>query len=123
MKKVLFVVFMVCGMMADSNNIQAQEVHKIAPTMYKVLADTLGLRVMEATYKPGESSSMHAHPDFAMYVLSGGTVELQNSEGKKQVVEFTTGMGVVLPGESHTAKNIGKTVLKLVVVEARRPAK
>ena len=121
MKKVFIVLFTLLGIVAHNNKAQAQDVHKIAPTMYKVLADTLGLRVMEATYKPGDSSTMHKHPDFAMYVLSGGTVELTNSNGVKQVVEFATGMGVVLPGESHTAKNIGQTVLKLIVVEARRP--
>ncbi len=54
-------------------------------------------------------------------MLSGGTVELTNSKGIKQVVPFVTGMGVVLPGESHTAKNIGETTLKLIVVEVRRP--
>ncbi|MGI8601016.1 MAG: hypothetical protein ACR2KB_17310 [Chitinophagaceae bacterium] len=56
-----------------------------------------------------------------MYVLSGGTVELTNTKGEKQVVPFTTGMGIVLPGESHTAKNISETTLKLIVVEVRRP--
>lgn len=121
MKKLLIVLIASTGIAAYSNKTQAQEVHKIAPTMYKVLSDTLGLRVMEATYRPGESSELHKHPDFAMYVLSGGTVEITSPEGKKQVVEFPTGMGVVLPGESHTAKNVGNTVLKLVVIEARRP--
>ncbi|CAN5497737.1 hypothetical protein BH23BAC1_BH23BAC1_48890 [soil metagenome] len=100
----------------------AQDVHTIAPTMYKVLADTLGIRVMEATYKPGQSSAMHSHPDFAMYVLEGGNIEISGKTGSKQVVEFKTGMGVVLPADSHMAKNVGKTTVKLVVTEIRRPA-
>lgn len=120
MKKFI-VLFVLMGIAAHNNKALSQEVHQVAPTMYKVLADTLGLRIMEATYKPGDSSALHKHPDFAMYVLAGGTVELTSSQGIKQVVEFATGMGVVLPGESHTAKNIGKSVLKLIVVEARRP--
>jgi quercetin dioxygenase-like cupin family protein len=114
-------LFAIVCLIVLSQTAFSQDVHKIAPTMYKVLSDTLGIRVMEATYKPGESAAMHLHPDFALYVLSGGTVELTNTKGVKQVVPFTTGMGVVLPGESHTAKNIGETTLKLLVVEVRRP--
>jgi quercetin dioxygenase-like cupin family protein len=93
----------------------------ISPDLYKALADTFGIRVLEATYKPGDSSILHAHPDFAMYVLEGSTVELTSVDGNKQNIEFKKGMGVVLPAESHSAKNIGKTTLKLVVVEVNRP--
>jgi quercetin dioxygenase-like cupin family protein len=93
----------------------------IAPDLYKQLADTLGIRVLEATYKPGDSTLVHAHPDFAMYVLDGSMVELTLTNGTKQNIEFQKGMGIVLPAESHSAKNIGKTTLRLVVVEVDRP--
>ncbi|MBA2328226.1 MAG: cupin domain-containing protein [Flavisolibacter sp.] len=121
MKKIIAPLFTIICAIVLNQTALSQDVHKIAPTMYKVLSDTLGIKVMEATYLPGESSSMHLHPDFALYVISGGTVELTNTKGEKQVVPFTTGMGIVLPGESHTAKNIGETTLKLIVVEVRRP--
>lgn len=99
----------------------AQDVHNVAPTMYKVLSDTLGIRMLEATYKPGEMSALHLHPDFALYVLEGGKVEVVSKTGSTQVVDFKTGMGVVLPTDTHTAKNIGTTTLRLVVVEVNRP--
>lgn len=103
------------------NSAAAQDVYKVAPTMYKVLSDTLGIRVLEATYKPGDMSALHLHPDFALYVLEGGRVEITGKDGNKQVVDFKTGMGVVLPSDAHTAKNIGTTTLRLVVVEVNRP--
>ena len=96
-------------------------VTKISPDLYKQLADTLNVRVLQGTYKPGDSSIMHAHPDFALYVLEGGTVELTAEDGNKQNIEFKKDMAVVLPAATHSAKNIGKTTLRLVVVEVNRP--
>jgi mannose-6-phosphate isomerase-like protein (cupin superfamily) len=64
---------------------------------------------------------MHAHPDFVLYVLNGGTAELTAEDGSKQNIEFKKDMAVVLPATTHSAKNIGKTTLRLVVVEVNRP--
>ncbi|WP_205513955.1 cupin domain-containing protein [Longitalea arenae] len=99
----------------------ARGVTRISPNLYKQLADTLGIRAIQGTYKPGDSSILHAHPDFAMYVLEGGTVELTSEDGNKQTIEFKKDMAVVLPASTHSAKNIGKTTLKVFVVEVDRP--
>ena len=96
-------------------------VTKISPDLYKQLADTLNVRVVLGTYKPGDSSIMHAHPDFALYVLDGSSVELTGEDGNKQIIEFKKDMAVVLPAATHSAKNIGKTTLRLIVVEVNRP--
>ncbi|MDZ4708045.1 MAG: cupin domain-containing protein [Saprospiraceae bacterium] len=93
----------------------------ISPVLYKALADTLNIRILEGTYKPGDSSIMHGHPDFALYVLEGSTVELTSAEGNKQNIDFKKGMAVILPATTHSAKNIGKSTLRLVVVEVNRP--
>lgn len=77
--------------------------------------------MLEGTYQPGDSSIMHAHPDFALYVLEGGTAELTMTDGAKQTIEFKKDMAVVLPAATHSAKNIGKTKLRLIVVEVDRP--
>jgi quercetin dioxygenase-like cupin family protein len=96
-------------------------VTRISPGLYKQLADTLNIRVIQGTYKPGDSSIMHAHPDFALYVLEGSTVELTAEDGNKQNLEFKKDMAVVLPAATHSAKNIGKTTLRIIVVEVNRP--
>lgn len=96
-------------------------VTKISPDLYKQLADTLNIKVLQGTYKPGDSSIMHSHPDFALYILEGGTVELTAKDGNKQNVEFKKDMAVVLPTATHSAKNIGKTTLRVIVVEVNRP--
>jgi quercetin dioxygenase-like cupin family protein len=118
-------LILICALLIISaqQKTASQEVYKVAPTMYKVLSDTLGIRVMEAAYKPGESSAMHVHPDFALYILEGGKIEITNKEGAKQLVDFKTGMGIVLPTDTHTARNVGTTTVRLVVVEVNRARK
>lgn len=93
----------------------------ISPDLYKQLFDTLNIRILQGIYKPGDSSIMHAHPDFALYVLEGSTVELTSMAGDKQNIEFKKDMAIVLPATTHSAKNIGKTTLRLIVVEVNRP--
>jgi quercetin dioxygenase-like cupin family protein len=100
----------------------SRSVTTISPNLYKVLADTLNIRMLEGVYKPGDSSIMHAHPDFALYVLEGSTVELTAMNGNKQNIEFKKDMAIVLPADNHSAKNIGNSTLRLIVVEVNRPA-
>ncbi|MCY7292972.1 MAG: cupin domain-containing protein [Ferruginibacter sp.] len=99
----------------------SRSVTNISPVLYKALADTLNMRILEGTYKPGDSSIMHGHPDFALYVLEGSNVELTSIDGIKQNVDFKKGMAVIMPATTHSAKNIGKSTLRLVVVEVNRP--
>jgi quercetin dioxygenase-like cupin family protein len=124
MRKCLLAVLLTAALLLSASlhhTAAAQDVYKVAPTMYKLLSDTLGIRMLEATYKPGDSSLMHVHPDFALYVLEGGQVAVTGKNGNRQVVDFKAGMGVVLPTDTHTAKNIGNTTVRLVVVEVSRP--
>ena len=99
----------------------ALDAAKVAPNLYKVISDTLGIRVLEATYKPGDSSAMHSHPDNAIYVAEGGTAEFTAKDGTKTVNELITGMSLVRPGTIHSVKNTGKTTLKVILVEVKRP--
>lgn len=99
----------------------SKSVTVISPELYKSLSDTLGIRMLQGIYKPGDSSIMHGHPDFALYVLEGGMVELTGEDGSKQNIEFIKDMAVIMPAATHSAKNIGNTTLKLIVVEVDRP--
>jgi len=99
----------------------AMDAVKMAPNLYHVAADTLGIRVLEVTYNPGDSSALHAHPDNAVYVIDGGTVEFTEKDGTKHNNEFKPGMIMVRPGEIHSVKNTGKTTLKVLLVEVNRP--
>ncbi len=101
----------------------AMDVAKVSAAEYKVKADTMGIRMMEVNYKPGESSAMHGHPDLALYVLSTGTMELTEKDGKKATNEMKEGAALIRPATTHSSKNVGKTAMKAIMVEVSRAMK
>jgi quercetin dioxygenase-like cupin family protein len=94
---------------------------KIAPGLYTVAKDTMGIRVLNILYKPGDSSAMHSHPDNALYVIDGGKTQFTAQDGSKQVVEFKSGAMSIGGQEMHSVKNVGKTTVKAILVEVNRP--
>ena len=98
----------------------ATDATKVSPALYKVKADSLGIRAIEVNYKPGQSSPMHSHPNAALYVLDAGKGEFTSKDGKKDTIEFKKGMAGIRPAETHSVKNIGKTTLKAILVEVNR---
>lgn len=98
----------------------ATDATKVASALYKLKSDTLGLRLIEINYKPGQSSAMHSHGDQALYVTEAGKGEFKGKDGTKNVMEFKKGMSMVVPGDTHSVKNIGTTTLKAILVEINR---
>jgi quercetin dioxygenase-like cupin family protein len=101
----------------------ATDASKVAGNNYKVAADSMGIRVLEINYKPGQSSAMHSHPDNALYVIEPGKTEFTDKDGKKTVYEATKGMTMIGPAETHSVKNVGKTNVRAILVEVNRPLK
>jgi quercetin dioxygenase-like cupin family protein len=99
---------------------QDMDATKVAPGLYTVAKDTMGIRVLNVLYKPGDSSAMHSHPDNALYVIDGGKGEFTGQDGSKQVVELKPGMTMIRGGETHSVKNVGTTTLKAILVEVNR---
>jgi quercetin dioxygenase-like cupin family protein len=99
----------------------AMDASKVAGNLYKIKSDTLGIRVLEINYKPGQSSAMHSHPDNALYVTEGGKAEFTGKDGTKNVMEFKKGMAMVGPADTHAVKNVGTTTMKAILVEVNRP--
>ena len=95
---------------------------KAAPDLYKILNDTMGIRVVEVTYKPGDSSVLHSHSDLAAYTAAGGTITFYGKDGTKMENEMKTGTSLIRAGEIHSVKNTGKTPVKVILVEVSRPA-
>ena len=94
---------------------------KVAPGLYTLVKDTMGIRVLEVNYKPGDSSAIHSHPDNALYVIDGGKAEFTEKDGSKQTVEMKSGMTMIGGAETHSVKNVGNTTMKAILVEVNRP--
>jgi len=120
LKVILFEVSRPMGTMAWD---VAKDASKVAGNLYKVAADTMGIRVLEINYKPGQSSAVHSHPDQALYVIEGSKGEFTDKDGKKNVVELKSGMTMIRPGDTHSVKNVGSKNMRAILVEVSRPVK
>ena len=85
------------------------------------LADTLGMKMFIATMKPGDSATLHSHPDHTVYVLEGGELAVTFQGGARQIMKLEKGMGFVGGPFSDAAKNTGKTTVKLLMTHIYRP--
>ena len=54
----------------------AEDAAKVASHVYKVVFENERARVLDVRMKPGESTTIHSHPDYVVYLLSGGKVEI-----------------------------------------------
>ena len=106
---------------AATSTSQAMDAVTVSPTLYTVAKDSMGIRVLNVVYKPGDSSAMHSHPDNALYVIDGGKAEFTGKDGSKQVVAMKSGMTMIGGAETHTVKNVGNTTLRAILVEVNRP--
>ena len=90
------------------------------PSIQK-LGDTLGIKMFIATMKPGDTATLHSHPDHTVYVLEGGELAVSFQGGPRQMMKLQKGMGFVSGPLSDAAKNIGKTTVKLLMTHIYRP--
>lgn len=102
---------------------QDMDAAKVAPDQYKVVKDSMGIRVLNILYKPGDSSAMHSHPDVVLYVIDGGKAEFTGKDGSKTVMDLKPGMTAIQGATTHSVKNVGKTTMKAILIEVNRPDK
>jgi beta-alanine degradation protein BauB len=97
----------------------AQDPGVVAKSVYHQKLANKRVRVFEIVFRPGQSIPMHAHPDHVVYVVTAGTLEI-TEKGKKPIkLAGKPGDTFFLPAQAHSAKNIGKSQFKAVVVELR----
>lgn len=87
----------------------------------KVIAENPKVRAYEVTFAPGaENTSVPASSIRVVRALAGGTLERTYADGKKEKVTYKTGevrINEVSP--AFTTKNIGKSAIKLYVVQVK----
>jgi hypothetical protein len=87
----------------------------------KVLTDNDKVRAYEVTFAPGaENTAVPSKDTRVVRALSGGTLERTYTDGKKEKVVYKTGdVRVNNPSPAYTVKNIGKTEIRLYVVQVK----
>jgi len=99
----------------------SQDPLKVAPGMYKLLFENERVRVMEVTFKPGESIAPHSHPDHILYAITGGKLSI-TAGGKTQEANIAAGQTMWTAAETHFAKNVGTSTIRILVTELKEPA-
>ena len=77
------------------------------------------VRVLEATLRPGVKEQTHSHPAYVIYVIAGGKVRSHGADGTVTETEFKTGDVIYRDPLTHWAENIGKTTIRLELVELK----
>jgi hypothetical protein len=87
----------------------------------KVLVDDAKVRVYETSLKPGdENTGIVSSSSRVIRVLQGGTMLYTYADGKKETLERKTGdVYRSEPGPAYSSKNVGKTDVKLYIVQLK----
>lgn len=96
---------------------------KVATDVYKLVMENDRVRVFEVTFKPGQKTVMHGHPDHVVYVLDDYKLNLMLPDGKSQEVPLTAGQALWIGAGPHAAQNIGTTAGRAIVIELKEPQK
>ena len=87
--------------------------------MYFLKLDNDRARVMVVKFAPGQSIGMHKHPDHVGYVVQGGKLRIHETGKDPVTMDLVAGTALWLPAQSHEATNVGRTNIKILVVEIK----
>jgi len=109
------------GVFVGANAGDVPAAHQATPEVYKVIAENDRMRILLATWQPGQKDNSHSHPMAAVYTIQPCHAVITAGNGKKKEVRNKAGSGRVnKPVKSHTFHNIGKTVCQQVLVELKK---
>ena len=120
MAAVLTCLLLMSLMLGD---VWAQDPVKTDSDKYRVVLDNEGVRVLEYRDKPGDKTTMHAHPDFVIMASSAFKRQLTLPGGKTVVREFKPGEVMWTDAHSDIGENIGDTETHVFIVELKEPRK
>lgn len=87
----------------------------------KVLQENDKVRAYETTLAPGaENNAVPSSATRVLRVISGGTIERTYADGKKEKVQYKAGdVRILNPSPAYKAKNVGKSEVKLYIVQVK----
>ena len=92
----------------------------VSPDRFRVLLDNERVRVVEYALRPGERDEWHTHPAKVSYVVDGGELRIHLADGTSFLSTEEEGTAVWMePLPRHYAENVGKSPVKIVLVEVK----
>ena len=114
--------FALSGSMVNSAMAQDKKAEKgAAKSTMKVVAENAKARAFEVTFAPGaENTAVPTSSVRVVRALKGGTLQRTYADGKKEKIVYKTGeVRINEASPAFTAKNIGKSEIKLYVVQVK----
>ena len=109
--------------MTSATAVPAQDPAVVNTHTVRVTFENDKVRVLEAVLKPGVKENPHSHPEHVIYIIDGGRFRNHSADGKATEFDATPGMTMFSEPTTHWAENIGKTTIRLVVVELKNQGK
>ena len=102
----------------------AQDPVKVAGGQYRLIAENEDVRLLEVNLAPGAKTVMHSHPDVMAVMLQPGVTKWTMPDGKTVQSALDTKRGTVMAmdAQTHISENVGKTALKAILIEFKKPA-
>ena len=92
-----------------------------SPDVYKVIAENDQVRIVLATWKPGQVDKPHSHPSAAVYTIKGCNRKITKGDGTTDEKEIKSGTGRINPPvKKHTFQNLSKEECQQVLVELKK---
>lgn len=104
---------------SDASVMRAQDPLVVNSSTIALKLENSRVRVLEATLKPGDKEKTHSHPAYVIYVIEGGRVRTHGTDGSVVEADFKTGDVIYRDAVTHWAENIGKTTIRLELVELK----
>lgn len=96
-----------------------QDPTRVDPTIYNLKLENERVRVFVVVFKPGQSIAVHKHPDHVVHALTSGRLMIHEVGKDPVTMDVAKGATLFLPAQSHSAKNLGKTTMRLLVTELK----
>ena|ERR1041385_2419891 len=118
MRKLTYAVVVV-AFVVTAGIARAQDAVKVDAKHYTVLIDNDQVRVLKATYGPGEKSAMHSHPNTVAVFLTDGKGKFTYPDGKTEDFNATAGTAMWHDAVTHLPENTGDKPFEVVVIELK----
>jgi quercetin dioxygenase-like cupin family protein len=92
---------------------------QVDPAHYKVELENERVRVLRATYGPGEKSQLHSHPALIAVLLTDGHIRMHYPNGDSEVITAKAGQVLSMPALEHIQENLGDEPFEVILIELK----
>jgi hypothetical protein len=92
----------------------------VDPKHYKVEFENERVRVLRASYGPGEKSVMHYNPDSVIVSLTGDQTRMTTPDGKSHEAPTKAGAALWSPAGSRLPQNVSDKRDEVIIVELKK---